>query len=212
MVKMDPRAELLSPNLERALRWAALAHRGQTRKASETPYVQHVVAVAMILDRLGFAEDVVIAGLLHDVVEDTNKSIVEVRAEFGDRIADVVAACSEHKLDGEGRKRPWIDRKRDHLEALAGAPVEALAVVLADKLHNLVAIACDLRDGRPVWSIFNAGRADVLWYYRTTVERSGGDPRLEPLARKCRRILAEIESLADVPAPPEKSGIRPPDG
>ena len=60
-------------------------------------------------------------------------------------------------------------------------------MILADKLHNLLSIACDLRDGRPVWSLFHADRDQVLWYYRTVIEPFGaGDPRLETLAAECR--------------------------
>ena len=211
---MPPRTELMSPALERALRWAAVAHRGQVRKGVDTPYFQHLAAVAMILDRLGFDEDVVIAGLLHDVVEDAEVHLREVRERFGRVVAELVAACSEQKTTAEGQKRPWSDRKRDHLEALAGATVEARAVVLADKLHNLLSISCDLSDGRQVWSIFNAGRADVVWYYRTTIERLGtGDPRLESLAGHCARLLAEIEGFAEPPAQgPAGTGLGEPGG
>ncbi|WP_406697567.1 HD domain-containing protein [Singulisphaera sp. Ch08] len=180
----------MSFELERALRWGAVAHDGQFRKGEKIPYYEHVVGVAMILDRLGFDEAVVIAGLLHDVVEDTERTLDQVRERFGDEVAKVVEACSEIKTDGQGRKRPWIDRKRDHLEALASAPLEVKAVILADKLHNLLSIACDLEEGRPVWSIFNASRADVLWYYRSTVDLvGGGDPRLNRLAERCRQLL-----------------------
>lgn len=187
---------LMSPDLERALRWAAECHRGQTRKASEVPYFQHVVAVAMVLDRLGFEEDVVIAGLLHDVVEDTPATLDDVRARFGPAVAGLVAAGTEVKHDERGNPRPWIDRKRDHFLALQDAPVPARALVLADKLHNLVSIACDLRAGAPVWARFNAGRDDVLWYYRTAIDSFGaGDPRLETLAAECRRALAAVETL-----------------
>jgi len=187
---------LLSVNLERALRWAAAAHHGQFRRASGVPYFEHVVAVAMILDRLGFDEDVVVAGLLHDIVEDTDATLDDVRARFGPVVAGLVAHGSEVKLDGQGRKRPWIDRKRDHLAALADAPTEARAVVLADKLHNLLSIACDLRDGLPVWSLFHADRESVLWYYRTAVDAFGtSDPRLQALAGECRGLLHEIEAF-----------------
>jgi (p)ppGpp synthase/HD superfamily hydrolase len=193
---------LISMNLERALRWAAVCHQGQTRKGSGVPYVEHVVGVAMILDRLGFAEEVVVAGLLHDVVEDTEATLDDVRERFGDEVASVVALCSEVKLDDQGRKRPWIDRKRDHLAALADAPTAARAVILADKLHNLVSIACDLRDGRPVWSQFNAERDQVLWYYRASIDAAGrGDLKLDALAAECRRALDEVESLG----PPARS-------
>ena len=192
---------LLSLKIERALRWAAVNHDGQTRRGSGAPYVQHVFGVALVLDRLGFPEDVVIAGLLHDVVEDTAASLDEIRAIFGESVVALVAHCTEVKQDEAGRTRPWIDRKRDHLEALANAPVEARAVILADKLHNLVSIAYDLREGLAIWSYFHAEREQVVWYYRTAVERfSHGDPRLESLGVECRRLLDEIEKLSQTAA------------
>ncbi|MCA1686012.1 MAG: HD domain-containing protein [Planctomycetia bacterium] len=196
---------LLSPDLERALRWASTAHQGQVRRGSGVPYFEHVVAVAMIVDRLGFGEDVVVAGLLHDVVEDTPATFDEVRARFGPAVADLVAHCSEVKTEAGGRERPWNDRKRDHLAALAAAPVEARAVALADKLHNLLSIACDLRDGRPVWSLFHADRGSVLGYYRAALDTLGaGDPRLSALAAEARRTLDEVEASGE-PPPSEKN-------
>jgi (p)ppGpp synthase/HD superfamily hydrolase len=189
------RTDLITPRLERALRASARRHAGQTRKGSDVPYFEHAAAVAMILYRAGFDEDVVIAGLLHDVVEDTDATLDDVRKEFGAAVAEIVGLCSEVKYDAEGRKRPWIDRKRDHLAALAGASRSAWAVVLADKLHNLTCIELDLAEGRPVWDQFNADRTQVLWYYRATIEASGsGDPRLDALAAACREVLGRIEA------------------
>ena len=154
------------------------------------------MGVALILDRLGFPENVVIAGLLHDVVEDTSATLEEVEGRFGLEVSETVRHCSEIKLDAQGRNRPWIDRKRDHLEALALAPLDARAVFLADKLHNLLSIELDLRAGRPVWSSFHAGRDQVLWYYRAAIDRFGiGDPRLEVLARDCREVMDTVGFL-----------------
>ncbi|MGC8643434.1 MAG: HD domain-containing protein [Isosphaeraceae bacterium] len=190
---MSLSSALLTSAIEQALRLAAAGHAGQVRKGSGVSYVEHVVAVAWILDRAGFDEDVVIAGLLHDLVEDTSTSIDEIRARFGPFVAELVAHCSEVKNDEQGRKRPWIDRKRDHLAALANAPVEARAIVLADKLHNLVCIQLDLAEGRPIWTTFNADRDQVLWYYDASITCCGqGDPRLEKLAASCRERLAEV--------------------
>lgn len=193
----DPRV-LLSARLERALRWAAVCHQGQTRRGSDTPYVQHVMAVAMILDRLGFPEEIVVAGLLHDVVEDTAATLAEVEARFGAEVAAIVGHCTEIKFDSEGRKRPWIDRKRDHLAALDQAPLPSRAVVLADKLHNLLSIQVDLDQGHDVWQTFHAGREDVLWYYRAMIDSLGTatDPRLARLADECRQAL---QTVADHP-------------
>lgn len=195
---MAGRGPLLSPNLERALRWSAVSHQNQARRGSGAPYFTHPVAVAMTLDRLGFEEDVVIAGLLHDLVEDTETTVDDVRARFGPAVADLVAHNTEVKTDAQGAKRPWADRKRDHLAALADAPTRARALVLADKLHNLVSIAYDLRDGLPIWSLFHADRDQVLGYYRAMIASLGaGDPRLETLADECRGVLSEVESLGD---------------
>ena len=190
------RAQAMTLRLEQAMRFAAQAHAGQLRKSSETPYFEHVAAVALILDRVGFPEDVVIAGLLHDVVEDTAVSFEEVAARFGPTVSELVRHCSEVKTDQHGNKRPWIDRKRDHLAALAEAPTEARGIILADKLHNLTCIELDLREQRPVWSQFHAERDQVLWYYRTTIDFCGqGDPRLESLADSCRRVLGRVELM-----------------
>jgi (p)ppGpp synthase/HD superfamily hydrolase len=177
------------------MRYSAACHRGQTRKGSDTPYFAHAAAVALILDRAGFDEDVVIAGLLHDVVEDTEATFDDVAARFGPAVCEVVRQCSEVKHDAEGRKRSWIDRKRDHLAALAGAPTSTFAVILADKLHNLISIELDLDEGRPVWSRFNAERSQVLWYYDATIAAcDSDDPRIAGLAGACRAVLARIAS------------------
>ncbi len=185
----------MSPRLERALRWSAVCHAGQTRKGSDVPYFAHAAAVAMILDRAGFDEDVVIGGLLHDVVEDTDATFEDVEARFGTVVCELVRLCSEVKHDAEGLKRPWIDRKRDHLASLAGAETATRAVILADKLHNLISIELDLADRRPVWDQFNAERTQVLWYYRAMIDACAGDDRrVEGLALACREVLDRIES------------------
>jgi (p)ppGpp synthase/HD superfamily hydrolase len=185
---------VFSTRLEAAIRRAAWAHRGQSRKGSDLPYLVHPFSVAMILDRLRFPEDVVIAGLLHDVVEDSGATLDEIGSEFGPDVALWVGCCSEAKTDVSGAKRPWIDRKRDYLLALRFAPAEAKAVALADKLHNLVSIRHDLLAGADVWSLFSAGRDDVLRFHHSAIEEIGhGEPGLSRLVIECREILVEIE-------------------
>ncbi len=188
----------MTSRLEQALRLAAVGHHGQARRSSGVPYVEHVVAVAWILDRAGFDEDVVIAGLLHDLVEDTPATLEDVEQRFGGVVAELVAHCSEVKTDEQGRKRPWMDRKSDHLAALQEAPAGARAIVLADKLHNLISIDTDLRAGLPVWHEFHAGRDQVLWYYRAAIATCAGDSadsRLQQIAARCRGVLEAIETL-----------------
>jgi (p)ppGpp synthase/HD superfamily hydrolase len=189
-------SELMSSRLEQAMRWAAASHHGHMRRSSDTPYFEHVAAVALILDRAGFDEDVVIAGLLHDVVEDTAVTLDDVAARFGAPMAQIVQHCTEIKADAHGEKRPWIERKRDHIASLLAAPVPARGVILADKLHNLICIELDLREGRPVWSAFHAERERVLWYYDAIIDACGrDDPRLAELAGACRDVLARVQRL-----------------
>jgi (p)ppGpp synthase/HD superfamily hydrolase len=192
------RSQAMTLRLEQAMRSAAQAHAGQLRKTTGTPYFEHVAAVALILDRAGFPEDVVIAGLLHDVVEDTATTFEEVATLFGPPVSELVRHCSEVKTDEHGNKRSWIERKRDHLAALADVPTEALGIILADKLHNLTSIELDLREQRPVWSQFHAPRERVLWYYHATIDLCDrGDSRLEQLAISCRQVLERVECFGD---------------
>jgi guanosine-3',5'-bis(diphosphate) 3'-pyrophosphohydrolase len=172
---------------------ASAGHREQLRKGSGVPYIEHPIGVAWILDRSGFDETIVIAGLLHDLVEDTEVTLDQIRQEFGKEVAEIVAACSEVKVDAQGRKRPWIDRKQDHLKEVVEAGDAIRAVVLADKLHNLISIRLDLIEGRDVWSTFNAPQDQVLWYYQAMIDHcQSEDPRLVGLADECRTILAEV--------------------
>jgi (p)ppGpp synthase/HD superfamily hydrolase len=183
----------ISTRLERALRLAASWHAGQTRKGSAVPYVAHPFAVAWLLDRYGFGEDVLIAALLHDAVEDTEATLDAIAEAFGPEVAAIVGHSSEQKLDEAGVRRRWIDRKRDHLAAIADAPVEARAVALADKLHNLISIQADLDAGVDVWRLFNAGRDDVLWYHLAMIEAAyAGEPALKDLAEAARAALSAV--------------------
>src|SRR5262245_40111954 len=115
------RPELMTAGLERALRWAAQCHAGQTRRGSSISYFEHIAAVALILAGAGFDEDTIVGGILHDVVEDTPGTLSEVAERFGELVAAHVRHCTEQKTDAQGLKRPWIERKRDHLAALAHA-------------------------------------------------------------------------------------------
>ncbi len=198
----------LSIEFEKALRLASVAHHGQVRKGSGVPYIEHPMAVAMILDRAGFDESTVIAGLLHDVVEDTDVTLDRVREAFGGRVAGIVADCSEEKLDAQGSKRPWSDRKRDHIAAIAAAGDASKAVALADKFHNLLSIRLDLAERRPAWDSFHADREGVIRYHEVMIAAcSSRDGRVSDLARECRALLAEVEALGG-----EISKNDPPEG
>jgi (p)ppGpp synthase/HD superfamily hydrolase len=154
-----------SERYEAALALAAGAHQGQTRKAGGEPYIVHVVHVSVILLRHGFSEDVAIAGLLHDVVEDQDVPLAQIKAGFGPAVAEMVAALTERKQE-DGQERPWEDRKREALAHLATASPEAVTVKAADTLHNARSLALALRrQGTSIWRHFKRGPEETLWYY-----------------------------------------------
>ena len=109
----------------------------------------------------GTTEEVIVAGILHDTVEDTDVTLEQVEEVFGTRVAAIVCGCSE-----PDKGLPWEARKRHTMEQLGTASHEVRAVTCADKLHNIRSIKAGLRAGHDVWDRFNRGRELQAWYYR----------------------------------------------
>jgi (p)ppGpp synthase/HD superfamily hydrolase len=181
MTTLEDRKEMgsgpLSTRYDDALAYASRHHREQLRKGSRVPYLTHLMSVSALVLEHGGGEDQAIAGLLHDAVEDAPRGtggavLAEIRSRFGDDVAEIVRACSDG-LDADGNRRgTWAERKIAYIKALPGKPVEALVVTAADKTHNGLCIAADVRRyGQDFWSTFNASRDELLWYY-TSVERA----------------------------------------
>ena len=187
---------LFRPLVERAMRFAAKAHRHHHRKGSDLPYITHPAGVAMLLLKAGIDDDEILAAaLLHDVVEDTEHTLEMLAAVFPPRVVQLVAALTERKHDHDGRKRSWQDRKDEHLRHIAAEPWEARAIVLADKLHNLGSMVVDLEAGEDLWSRFSASPERVLWYHREMIAAAEqNDPRLSKLASECRTLIERFET------------------
>ena len=146
----------------KAIDFATKAHVAQKRKGTEIPYIVHPVSVGMVLLQAGAPEEAIVAGILHDTLEDTKTTLVDIQREFGHDVAAIVQGCSEPDKSLE-----WKDRKRHTIEHLKTASPEVLMVVCADKLDNVRDIAWSLRHvGDKVWQRFNRGRQDQEWYYR----------------------------------------------
>jgi (p)ppGpp synthase/HD superfamily hydrolase len=156
-----------SEQYDAALALAARAHRNQTRKGSDVPYLVHPVHVSVILLRHGFPGDVAIAGLLHDVVEDQGIPLSDIEAGFGHAVANMVAVLTERKREN-GIERTWEIRKQEALDQLKEAGPDAVAVKAADLLHNTRTLARQLhRQGPSAWRHYSRGRDDSLWYARS---------------------------------------------
>jgi HD domain len=170
MTDTPPPQPRLGDRFEKALAYTFQAHRQQTRKGTDTPYMGHLLGVASLVIEDGGDEDQVIAALLHDAVEDQGGQprLADIRAHFGPAVAAIVEACSDSAVVGE--KAPWRERKEKYLKHLASAPPEVLRVSAADKLYNARAILADYRAlGEGLWSRFSAPREDILWYYESLV-------------------------------------------
>lgn len=194
------RGHAYSERLDQALVLAAAVHEVQVRKGTSVPYIIHPYHVALILDRHGWPEDVVVAGALHDVLEDAKCEMPEFRKRlrtvcpalsgapedesgfrralgdhigqmFGSAVLEIVSHVTEAKKTDQGKLRPWKTRKLEQLEVLRSASREVMALKAADVLHNARSIARDLRvSGVSVMARFNAPPDEILWHYRSTAE------------------------------------------
>ena len=166
-----PRRIELGERFEEALQFAAEKHRRQARKGSGIPYVGHLLGVCSLVIEEGGDEDEAIAALLHDAAEDQGgePTLDEIRGRAGDKVAAIVAACSD---TFESPKPPWRVRKETYLEHLGRQSESVLRVSLADKLFNARAILGDyLVVGDDLWTRFQSGRKGQLWYYRELADR-----------------------------------------
>lgn len=149
------------PTIFDAIEFAARAHAGQFRKGTRIPYIVHPLAVARILIEHDAPDDVVLAAVLHDVIEDTNATLAQVRAAFGDDVARLVQGMSE-----PNRQDTWENRKHHTLTFMETAPLNVLLIKVADQLDNIRGVREDyLIQGEAVWKRFNRGRAHQKWYH-----------------------------------------------
>ena len=166
-------ATTLTDRFDRALLYATHVHGGQVRKGTSVPYIAHLLAVAATVLEYDGSEDVAIAALLHDAVEDQGGEprLADIRNRFGERVAEIVRACSDSVADTSAgqQKEAWHLRKTRYVAHLGAADQDTLLVSLADKIHNARSILRDLRKpdvGAAVWARFKGSQQDTLWHYR----------------------------------------------
>ena len=195
MKKASTRGEKLGKRFEQALLFASRKHAGQLRKGGLVPYISHLIGVASLVFEARGDEDLAIAALLHDVVEDCGGApmLREVRRRFGRRVAHIVDGCSDAYVVP---KPPWRERKEPYLKRLRTADEDTRLVSVADKVHNARSIVADYREvGEPIWERFQGKRDGTLWYYRALVAefRRG---RRNRLTDELERVVAQLEALA----------------
>ncbi len=154
--------------LDRAIIFAVRAHAGTERRGKGFPYIVHPMEAVEIVATMTPDQELLAAAALHDTVEDTDVTVDQLRAEFGDRIASLVAAESDAFVEGVSEEDSWHARKQAAIDRLAKAPHDAKMVALGDKLSNMRAIARDYAvQGDALWNLFHAkDPKDHAWHYR----------------------------------------------
>lgn len=187
-------ANHLSARFRKALDYAARVHAEQIRKKTDRPYIGHLMSVASLVIEYGGDEEMVIAALLHDAVEDQGglPRLREIRKKFGKRVAHIVDGCTDSYTEP---KPPWLERKRAYVARVRNESPETLLVSAADKLSNVRETLHDLRiQGDSVFERFAGKKEGTLWYYRALVEefRKAGS---NPLVDELDRTFSELEAV-----------------
>jgi len=159
-----------------AIQFAMEAHKEEFRKGTTIPYIVHPLDVLSILLKNGAGENLAIAGLLHDVTEDTDYTSADIQSRFGDNVAILVEGASEPEeltkgKSNEEKRRSWKLRKSQKIEKIRHASQELKLLTCADKLANIRDILADYHaQGEAVWSKFNASKEEESWYYHQMAE------------------------------------------
>jgi (p)ppGpp synthase/HD superfamily hydrolase len=193
-----------SDRINHAFAFAAKHHDRQVRKGTRLPYLTHPANVAVILTHYGQDEQTVVAGILHDVIEDCvrdgyTRAMLEQRIgdKFGPDVLDTVLAVTQRQVDEEGIELSNEERKDDYLARLAGASERARWVCAADKIHNGSAILADLKrtiDPDTVWSRFSAGRLGTVRWYRQVHDRLRELGFDAPIMDELRTVADELDA------------------
>jgi (p)ppGpp synthase/HD superfamily hydrolase len=192
-----------SDAINHAFAFAAKHHDRQVRKGTKLPYLTHPANIAVILTRYGRDDDTVVAGILHDVVEDCvrdgyTRDMLEQRIgeKFGKNVLDTVLQVTHRRLDDDGVELSSADRKSDYIERLAQAGESARWVCAADKIHNARSILSDLGrtlDPQALWSRFSGGRAETMKWYRGVYDRLRAIGFDAPIMEELRSAVEDLE-------------------
>lgn len=193
----------LTHRFTRAVDYARILHI-ERRKGTEIPYMAHLLGVAsLVMSESGHVpfpvtEDMVIAAVLHDTVEDHGGStrLADVTENFGPAVASMVEGLSDTLSEDSLNKEPWLERKQTYLTKLAEEPKEVQLISAADKLHNARSIVDDYRViGSEVWKRFKRGRDQQLWYFNELLKifRNSGENRI---VEELGRVVDELKELS----------------
>jgi (p)ppGpp synthase/HD superfamily hydrolase len=180
----------------RAIKYVAEVHEGHYRKGSKIPYIYHLTNVMKILHDYGCDQEVIIAGILHDAIEDTPATYEEIKRKFGRRVSDLVMSVTEND-----KSLAWQVRKQEKIDYLRNCnEIDVFMITAADKFDNLRSICNDIKKiGNKIWDRFNAPHDKKLWYYDEMLKilelksEEFKNENLTKLTSEVARILNEIK-------------------
>lgn len=188
----------LSEEFDAAMAWASRRHANQGRHNTDTPYVSHLLATCAIVLEEGGDEEMAIAALLHDVLEDVPTGRAELRRRFGNGVYRLVDACTDADLAERGGLL-WRDRKLTHLRRMAELDDRALLIIAADKVCSLQSIMDDyLRFGPGLFENSERSPADLLWNYQEVLAVLAAHLGERPVVQRLSRLVAEFATRASV--------------
>jgi len=168
----------MNPKILKAIELAFVKHDGQYRKGTKIPYITHPMAVMNLLlmeqaDDQSISDDMIIAGILHDVYEDTNTTLDEIGQNFGAEVKRLVENSSEPKdlKDHADKRGTWKERKLHTIQHLCLLDKPSKIISCCDKLHNAQSMNIDyMFVGDELWGRFNAPKEDIFWYYKSCLD------------------------------------------
>lgn len=195
-----------SDRINHALAFAAKHHDQQVRKGLRAPYLTQPANVAIILTRYGQDDATIIAGILHDVVDDFSRAGLarealdeRIGSKFGPAVLDTLLQVVGRKVDDDGIELSADERRDDILARLAAASDAARWVCAADKLHGVSSLVADLRrtvDPGAVWARVAGGRETVVPWYRRLHDELATAGFVAPIMAELDAAVRDLEGVA----------------
>lgn len=191
----------LTNKIQKAIIASATLHKNQVRKDKPLPFIIHPYSVAVILSNYTNDEDIIVAGLLHDVLEDVpDYSADDMKREFGERVYEIVKGVSEDKDPNEENPDSvgsWEKRKNSYLDNLKKDTFEVMMVSCADKIHNLLSLQEAYKEqGEDLWKKFNAPEDKKIWFYGEVLNILK-EKLKNPIVKELEKVYKEMQKIIE---------------
>ncbi len=155
---------IISSKITRAIEFCCELHENQKRKATLIPYSSHPISVGFILQSAGYPEEIIIAGILHDILEDTSSTEKDISNIFGEHVVHLIKGVTENK-----KIKSWDEKKDIYLENLRTVENDIKAISAADALDNCRSMIRVLKSGVNIWNAFSVSPEKIVENYKKRI-------------------------------------------